>query len=105
PGAGPGFPGCRLQYPRRGCPGDPGAAGAGGESGAAAADRCRQPGGPGCLWGAAAPAIAGDRTVSAFAKLKARHDPTQPLVAMSASGQLGYGVVASSFEAGIARKP
>ena len=38
-------------------------------------------------------------------RLRARHDPKRPLVAMSASGQLGYGVIAAAFEAGVARKP
>jgi len=38
-------------------------------------------------------------------RLRARHDPKRPLVGMSASGQLGYGVIAPAFEAGVARKP
>jgi len=43
--------------------------------------------------------------VSALASLRARHDPSRPLIAMSASGQLGYGIVGPAFAAGIARKP
>ena len=38
-------------------------------------------------------------------RVRARHDGKRPLVAMSASGQLGYGVIAPAFEAGLARKP
>ena len=43
--------------------------------------------------------------MSAFARLKTRHDPSRPLRAMSASGQLGYGVLEKAFEAGLARTP
>ena len=46
--------------------------------------------------------------MSAFEKLRERHaarPPEQPLVAMSASGQLGYGIPEPAFEAGVARGP
>ena len=46
--------------------------------------------------------------MSAFFRLKERHaqrSREQPLVAMSASGQLGYGILAPAFRAGVARKP
>ena len=38
-------------------------------------------------------------------RVRARHDGSRPLIGMSASGQLGYGVIAPAFEAGIARQP
>jgi len=38
-------------------------------------------------------------------RLKARRDPSRPLVGMSASGQLGYGVIEAAFETGISRGP
>ena len=44
--------------------------------------------------------------MSAFTRLADRHRPGGvPLLAMSASGQLGYGIPLPAFEAGLARRP
>jgi len=34
-------------------------------------------------------------------RLKSRRDPSKPLVGMSASGQLGYGVIEAAFDAAL----
>ncbi len=44
--------------------------------------------------------------MSALDRLRARHrSPTAPLLALSASGQLGYGIPEPAFTAGLARRP